>query len=242
MKSRDSHRAVLTHSNMVASLAQRFLLMLWFCGVRRGTCGGEDPHILGLRVEDPTGAVSIKDRIISVPEGASFQLRLFGANLNGNGTLVAFAAGFGTAEDPCGSDSSRLESAFRVTEEFSQDEVHSGVLTVTANRSIPAGGDTFYHLCARSGETWASVTPDRLRVIPGAAAGSIPPWGLALLVALLLLLCALLRTLHLSLLGLDPVELYVLHSCGSEEEKRAAKRLEPVRRRGNFLVSVWGGW
>uniref|UniRef100_A0A3P9L6V6 Metal transporter n=1 Tax=Oryzias latipes TaxID=8090 RepID=A0A3P9L6V6_ORYLA len=236
LKSRDSHRAVLTHSNMVASLAQRFLLMLWFCGVRRGTCGGEDPHILGLRVEDPTGAVSIKDRIISVPEGASFQLRLFGANLNGNGTLVAFAAGFGTAEDPCGSDSSRLESAFRVTEEFSQDEVHSGVLTVTANRSIPAGGDTFYHLCARSGETWASVTPDRLRVIPGAVAGSIPPWGLALLIALLLLLCALLRTLHLSLLGLDPVELYVLHSCGSEEEKRAAKRLEPVRRRGNFLA------
>ncbi|KAF6726179.1 Metal transporter CNNM3 [Oryzias melastigma] len=221
---------------MVASLAPRFLLMLWFCGVRRGACGGEDPHILGLRPEDPTGAVSVKDRIISVPEGASFQLRLFGANLNGTGTWVAFAVGTGTAEDPCGSDAARLESALRVTEEFSQDELHSGVLTVTANRSIPAGGDTLHHLCARSGETWASVTPDMLRVTPGAAADPLPPWALALLIALLLLLCALLRTLNLSLLGLDPVELYVLHSCGSEEEKRAAKRLEPVRRRGNFLA------
>uniref|UniRef100_A0A672Z2Q3 Metal transporter n=1 Tax=Sphaeramia orbicularis TaxID=375764 RepID=A0A672Z2Q3_9TELE len=64
----------------------------------------------------------------------------------------------------------------------------------------------------------------------------IPPWGLAVLVVVLLLICAVLRAVNLSLLWLDPVELYVLHSCGSEEEKRAAKRLEPVRRRGNFLT------
>uniref|UniRef100_A0A8C8FNH2 Metal transporter n=1 Tax=Oncorhynchus tshawytscha TaxID=74940 RepID=A0A8C8FNH2_ONCTS len=80
--------------------------------------------------------------------------------------------------------------------------------------------------------------PDRLRINNenGLPADYIPPWGVAVLIVLLILVCGVLRTVNLSLLWLDPLELYVLHSCGSEEDKRAAKRLEPIRRRGNFLV------
>uniref|UniRef100_A0A7N6FKB1 Metal transporter n=1 Tax=Anabas testudineus TaxID=64144 RepID=A0A7N6FKB1_ANATE len=106
--------------------------------------------------------------------------------------------------------------------------------------SISAGGSehSYHHLCVESGGRWRSAGLDRLRVDTdrGLAADHVPPWGLAVLVVALLLVCALLRTVNLSLLWLDPVELYVLHSCGSEEEKRAAKRLQPVRRRGNFLT------
>uniref|UniRef100_A0A8C6LPY8 Metal transporter n=1 Tax=Nothobranchius furzeri TaxID=105023 RepID=A0A8C6LPY8_NOTFU len=229
---------------MVASLAG--LRVLWMiivllCGIRDSACGQEVPQVVGLRLEDPEELVCMKDRIISAPEGATFKLRLFGANLNGSWPKVAFAeaadgatGAVGDAPDPCEDESSRLESAFQVTKDFIPDEEFSGLLTV----EVKGSGRSLHHLCALSGGRWASVGPDRLRISPEESPGAdyIPPWGLALLVVLLLLMCGVFRTVNLSLLWLDPVELYVLHSCGSEEEKRAAKRLEPVRRRGNFLT------
>ncbi|XP_078128011.1 metal transporter CNNM3 [Sander vitreus] len=238
-------RARLTNSNMVASLAGlRFLLMiLLFCGIRYGACSQEAPLVLGLRLEDPTGLVCMKDRIISAPEGATFKLRLFGTGLDGNWTWVAFAGAAGGAAgsvgdtpDPCELESNRQESAFQVTGNITQDEENSRLVHVEVRqRSISGSEHTYYQLCVLSGEKWASVGSERLR-ISGPPVDYIPPWGLAVLVVLLLLVCGTLRIVNLSLLWLDPVELYVLHSCGSEEEKRAAKRLEPIRRRGNFLT------
>ncbi|XP_031143655.1 metal transporter CNNM3 isoform X2 [Sander lucioperca] len=238
-------RARLTNSNMVASLAGlRFLLMiLLFCGIRYGACSQEAPLVLGLRLEDPTGLVCMKDRIISAPEGATFNLRLFGTGLDGNWTWVAFAGAAGGAAgsvgdtpDPCELESNRQESAFQVTGNITQDEENSRLVHVEVRqRSISGSEHTYYQLCVLSGEKWASVGSERLR-ISGPPVDYIPPWGLAVLVVLLLLVCGTLRIVNLSLLWLDPVELYVLHSCGSEEEKRAAKRLEPIRRRGNFLT------
>ncbi|KAM7368533.1 hypothetical protein PAMP_012867 [Pampus punctatissimus] len=207
-----------------------------------GACSQEAPLVLGLRLEDPAGLVCMKDRIISAPEGATFRLRLFGADLNGSWPWVAFAGAaggaagaVGDAPDPCEQESNRQESAFQVTGDFTPDEEHSGLLTVQVQRRSQ---QTLHHLCVLSGGKWASVGPDRLRVNTDKAlpADYIPSWGLAVLIVLLLLVCGLLRTVNLSLLWLDPLELYVLHSCGSEEEKRAAKRLEPIRRRGNFMT------
>uniref|UniRef100_A0A667YXF2 Metal transporter n=1 Tax=Myripristis murdjan TaxID=586833 RepID=A0A667YXF2_9TELE len=225
VESHDSRRARLTNSNMVASLASlRFLLMiLFFCGIRYGACSQQAPLLLGLRLEDPAGRVCMKERIISAPQGATFKLRLFGSYLNGSWPWVAFAGappgeagGVGDAADPCGQEPRRQASAFQVTGEFVADEANSGLITVEArSQSISSapgvGGD--------------ALPPDY-----------IPPWGLAVLVVVLVVVCGVLKTVNLSLLWLDPLELYVLHSCGSEEEKRAAKRLEPIRRRGNFLV------
>ncbi|CAK6956035.1 metal transporter CNNM3 isoform X2 [Scomber scombrus] len=229
---------------MVASLAGlRFLLMiLLLCGIRYGACSQGAPLVLGLRVEDPAGLVCMKGRIVSAPEGATFKVRLFGADLNGSWPWVAFAGesggaagAVGDAPDPCEEETNRRESAFQVRGDFTPDEEHSGLVLVQVQVQRRTE-QTLHHLCVQSEGKWASVGPDRLRVNTEQPADHIPPWGLAVLVVLLLLLCALLRTVNLSLLWLDPLELYVLHSCGSEEEKRAAKRLEPIRRRGNFLT------
>ncbi|XP_037548315.1 metal transporter CNNM3 [Nematolebias whitei] len=234
---------------MVASSAGlRFLLMIFllFGGITHSACSPEASWVVGLRLEDPVGPVCMKDRIISAPEGAKFKLRLFGANLNGSWPKVAFAVApsgaVGDAPDPCDEESNRQKSSFQVTTDLVPDEESSGLLTVEVQQNSTEGEadsrDSYHHLCALSGEKWASVGLDRLRVSRDTSPEGdyIPPWGLALVVVLLLVLCGLLRTVNLSLLWLDPVELYVLHSCGSEEEKRAAKRLEPVRRRGNFLT------
>lgn len=249
LESHDRRRVSLTNSNMVASLAGlRFLLMIsLLCGIRYGACSGGAPPVLGLRLEDPPAQVCMNDRIISAPVGATFKLRLFGTDLNGSWPWVAFAGAagggagaVGDTRDPCREETRRNESAFQVTDTFAQDELHSGLITVEVRRwGTPDGEQTFHHLCVLSGGGWTSAGPDRLRVDTdgGLPADYIPPWALAVLIVLFLTVCCVLRTVNLSLLWLDPVELYVLHSCGSEEEKRVAKRLEPVRRRGNFLVS-----
>uniref|UniRef100_A0A8C7W778 Metal transporter n=1 Tax=Oncorhynchus mykiss TaxID=8022 RepID=A0A8C7W778_ONCMY len=239
---------------MVASLADlRFLLMiLLLCGrIGDGACSQQAPRVLGLRLEDPEGRVYMKERIISAPQGASFKLRLFGSDLNGTWPWVAFAGArlgeagaVGDAADPCGQETRRDTSAFQVTGEVTADEEYSGLIEVKVRdksiMSLAAGDDAnpTYHLCVLKSGSWVSVGPDRLRINNenGLPADYIPPWGVAVLIVLLILVCGVLRTVNLSLLWLDPLELYVLHSCGSEEDKRAAKRLEPIRRRGNFLV------
>ncbi|CAL9682398.1 unnamed protein product [Knipowitschia caucasica] len=236
---------------MVASLASlRFLLMLLlFYGIRLAACDLE-AQVVGLRLEDPEAIVCMKKRIISAPHGSTFTLRLFGTNLNGSGPLLSFAGAAALDEedapDPCVVESNRLGSFFNVSGKFVPDEVsgevHSGVITVQVPKSSASNGALTsaktYHLCVQRRGIWASVGRDRLQVRSDLTLPPdyIPPWALALLVLLMILLCALIRTLHFSLLWLDPVELYVLHSCGSEEEKRTAKRLEPVRRRGNFMT------
>ncbi|KAJ3605446.1 hypothetical protein NHX12_027493 [Muraenolepis orangiensis] len=240
---------------MVASLAGlRFpLMLLLFCGIRDGACSQQAPLVVGLRLEDPQGRVCMKERTISAPPGASFKVRLFGSErLNGSWPWVAFAtAAMGEAgavgdADPCGQEGRRAAAAFEVTGAFTQDEEYSGIITVQARKdgvpSAAAGGaatdqTNHHHLCIRNNGEWSSVGRDRLRVhSEGVPMDYIPAWGLAVLVVALVVVCGVLKTVNLSLLWLDPLELYVLHSCGSEEEKRSAKRLEPIRRRGNFLV------
>ncbi|KAM3849326.1 metal transporter CNNM3 [Diretmus argenteus] len=233
---------------MVASSAglRSLLMILLLCGIRDGACSQEAPRVLGLRLEDPDSPVCMRDRVITAPHGARFKLRLFGVNLlNGSWPWLAFAGAaageagaVGDAADPCGQESRRHAAAFQATGGgFTADEENSGLVEVSVSSARGGGDATSHHLCVLSGGTWASVGPDRLRINTDLPADYIAPWGLAVLVVVLLLVCGLLRTVNLSLLWLDPLELYVLHSCGSEEEKRAAKRLEPVRRRGNFLVS-----
>uniref|UniRef100_A0A8C5EEK6 Metal transporter n=1 Tax=Gouania willdenowi TaxID=441366 RepID=A0A8C5EEK6_GOUWI len=226
---------------MVGSLGALRWMIVFLCGFRFGVLGQEAPQVLGLRLEDPPAAVCMKDRTISAPEGSVFKLRLFG-ELNGSWPWVSFsgaaggAAGVGDAPDPCEQESLRRDSAFVVSSQLFRDEDHSGVLRVEVRTG--GGARSVHRLCVLNGGSWESATEDRLRVVPdpGPPADHVPGWGLALLVLLVLVLCAALRTVNLSLLWLDPVELYVLHSCGTEDEKRAAKKLEPVRRRGNFMA------
>lgn len=222
-------------SNMAGSPAALLLLL---CGLRVSVSGLAAPRLLGLRLEGPAGPVDMAQRLLSAPDGARFQLRLFGTGLNGSWPWVGFAGSEGSEEDPdpCLDPTRRNGSAFQVSGEPDRDKDDSLLLEVHVRLGSGSEPNLRYRVCLRSGESWSTAGPDRLQV--RARNPELPAWGLALLVVLLLGLSSVLRTVNLSLLWLDPVELYVLHSCGSEEEKRAAKRLEPVRRRGNFLVSV----
>ncbi|XP_077594229.1 metal transporter CNNM3 isoform X2 [Stigmatopora nigra] len=224
-----------SNSNMVASLSGLRLgwFILLYCGIRLSSCEQVTSTVVRLLPEDPTGRVWLKAGIVAAPQGVSFKLRLYACDLrNRTWPWLSFARASGIS-DPCRDEAKRQQAVFQVTEPFVPDEDCSGLFTVEVR---PGNDDeNLFHLCVKSGAEWTSAGTDRLRVEPPLPQ-LIPAWGLAVLGPMLVLACGLLRTVHLSLLWLDPVELYVLHSCGSEEEKHAAKRLEPVRRRGNFMA------
>ncbi|XP_026876233.2 metal transporter CNNM3 isoform X2 [Electrophorus electricus] len=225
------------------------------CALSASACRRQTlPHVFGLRLEEANDRVYMRGSVITAAYGSSFKLRLFGdCPPNGTWPRLAFAgdakdvqqAGAARlADDPCRHESLRNSSAFQVHGEFEADEEISGLIEVhTVQRKLSAAEQedgerpAFHHLCIFKEQHWESVGSDRFRVkyldLPPDA---VPTWGLAIIIIVLVFICGVIRSLNLSLLWLDPVELYVLHSCGSEDERRVAKRLEPIRRRGNFLV------
>ncbi|XP_016132723.1 metal transporter CNNM3 isoform X2 [Sinocyclocheilus grahami] len=237
------HKARLPCSNMVVSLAElRLPLIISFlCGF--GTCSLQETHLYGLRLEDLTQLVYMRERVLIAPHGTTFKLRLFGSYLsNETWPWVAFAAVGGGSGDPCALEERRNSSAFRVRGAFALDDGNGGIMEVQteAAASEPEDKDAepvLHHFCVLKGQTWGSFGSDKLIIKnPAVPSDYIPLWGLILVVVVLGLICSVVRCVNLSLLWLDPLELYVLHSCGSEDEKRVAKRLKPIRRRGNVLV------
>uniref|UniRef100_A0A8B9H1Q5 Metal transporter n=1 Tax=Astyanax mexicanus TaxID=7994 RepID=A0A8B9H1Q5_ASTMX len=208
--------------------------------------GGSAQRLVGLRLEEEAGRrVYMRGRVLFAAPGSGFRLRLFGSDNNSaSWPWLAFAREAGE-EDPCRQEILRNSSIFRVEGEFSADEDSSGVLEVRTAEGDASSAGALHRLCVLSGPGWESLGADRfqlkapepeLKPEPKLPPDWIPTWALSVIIAALVFICALIRSLSLSLLWLDPLELYVLHSCGAEDERRAAKRLEPLRRRGNFLV------
>ncbi|XP_059401491.1 metal transporter CNNM3-like isoform X1 [Carassius carassius] len=238
------HKARLPCSNMVVSLAELLLPLIisFLCGF--GACNLQETQVYGLRLEDLNERVYMRERVLVAPHGTTFKLRLFGSYLsNETWPWVAFAAvGGGGSVRPCELEERRNSSAFQVRGAFKSDDENSGIIEVQTEAAESDPGDRdaepeFHHVCVLKGQTWGTFGSDKLIIKnPAVPSDYIPLWGLILVVVLLVLVCSVVRCVNLSLLWLDPLELYVLHSCGSEDEKRAAKRLKPIRRRGNVLV------
>ncbi|NWV14866.1 CNNM4 protein, partial [Ptilonorhynchus violaceus] len=64
----------------------------------------------------------------------------------------------------------------------------------------------------------------------------LPLWLQVILIAVLLVLSGMFSGLNLGLMALDPMELRIVQNCGTDKEKRYARRIEPIRRKGNYLL------
>jgi hypothetical protein len=64
----------------------------------------------------------------------------------------------------------------------------------------------------------------------------LPVWAQATIIVTLLAFAALFSGLNLGLMALDPNELAVIESCGTLTEQRYARKIMPVRKRGNYLL------
>ncbi|KAG8011766.1 Metal transporter CNNM2 [Nibea albiflora] len=98
-----------------------------------------------------------------------------------------------------------------------------------------------FGLCVRDKEEkepkWYLLDDEdgRLRVVEEKKS-LLPIWLQIILISFLLVLSGMFSGLNLGLMALDPMELRIVQSCGTEKEKKYARKIEPIRRKGNYLL------
>ncbi|KAG9262950.1 metal transporter CNNM4-like [Astyanax mexicanus] len=114
----------------------------------------------------------------------------------------------------------------------------SGVVSVSIKPLRKTERMREYSLCVRGPEEqWYLLSENhgRLRVVEEKAS-LLPLWVQIILVICLLVLSGMFSGLNLGLMALDPMELRIVQSCGTDKEKRYARKIEPIRRKGNYLL------
>ena len=158
-------------------------------------------------------------------------LQLIGMNFGSN-LEIAFTPFNLTDGESC--DSVKRTETFRPKEVNSKGT--SAIFDVKLDEFDP--GENLYHLCVRKtiwifrgSEPWLQIAMkenERTTIFP------VPVQ--ALIITLLLFLSGLFSGLNLGLMALDKTELQIIEKCGSPNEKKYAKTITPLRKRGNFLL------
>uniref|UniRef100_A0A3P9Q4W8 Metal transporter n=1 Tax=Poecilia reticulata TaxID=8081 RepID=A0A3P9Q4W8_POERE len=216
--------------------------------------------LLGVRPEDTqSGDLSVQDGILRATEGARFTLRVYysehpnGANISGRpdaapaAPWIAFieepSGGSKDAEralrskgDPCEEESSR-SSDIELLGSFRSTSSHNSVLLELLAKDLRKDEVIkYYSMCAFDGVKWKHFRTKDFWL----AVVERPPepdvWLQAGVSVVLLALSALCSGLNISMLALDPVELRVLQNSGTEKEQKYARKIESVRKHGNYIL------
>ncbi|XP_059346652.1 metal transporter CNNM4 [Ammospiza nelsoni] len=215
-----------------------------------GAVPAADTVVLGLRLEEstkPAAAAAVAPAgaaergPIRLTEGSEALLRLYGLGLGpGAAERVAFAE-----LRPGGNASSGNATC----QERSQDLVvrpgpaeprdTSALLRVRVQPLRKDERAKTYVLCSqrRPGQPWLPHQgPDGHVLVLEEKKSLLPLWLQVILIAGLLVLSGMFSGLNLGLMALDPMELRIVQNCGTDKEKRYARKIEPIRRKGNYLL------
>lgn len=189
------------------------------------------PAVFGLRCDDRgdiiNGELTIKANEIT-------QVTLIGQNLELNFSL-ALTPIVGDPGDDC-THLDRIKSVLVLT------YVTPTIAQVDLNLPSP-GSHVPYYMCIREiipnttqrDEPWCHQGSHHL-VRLYVHQDFLPLYMKLIVIFCLLMFSGLFSGLNLGLMALDKNELQVIISCGTEKEKRYARAIEPVRRRGNYLL------
>ncbi|XP_028653480.2 metal transporter CNNM4-like isoform X2 [Erpetoichthys calabaricus] len=208
---------------------------------------GQVARIFGMRLEESSVPVPSKTSgLIEVTEGSRIKLRFYGIGLSSDfSTRVRFTEVLGQ-----GQEQDFTSGGNRTCREFTQDidEVHfvnqssrdnSGVLSLKLKPLRKNEISKLYGLCVQStadGLWYLLRGNDGKILVVEEKKPLLPLWLQIILITLLLVLSGMFSGLNLGLMALDPMELRIVQSCGTEKEKRYAKKIEPIRRKGNYLL------
>lgn len=183
------------------------------------------PAIFGIRCDS---ADVTEDGAIIVKAFESTKIYLIGKNLYSN-LSVALTPSEGAQQDDC-THTDRVKSLQLINISLNVAEViiqlPSPGQTVPLYFCLREASDTagWFH---QGSEPWLKLY---------VKADFLPFYMKLITIACLLGLSGIFSGLNLGLMALDKNELQVIMKCGSEDEKRYARIIEPVRRRGNYLL------
>ncbi|NXW83196.1 CNNM4 protein, partial [Alopecoenas beccarii] len=178
---------------------------------------------------------------IRVTEGSEVLLRLYGLGLGPHtGERVAFAelrpaANASVHNGTCPERSQDL----LVQPGPAEARDTSALLRVRVQPLRKDERAKTYVLCSqrRPGQPWLPHEgADGTLVVLEEKKSLLPLWLQVVLIIGLLVLSGMFSGLNLGLMALDPMELRIVQNCGTDKEKRYARKIEPIRRKGNYLL------
>ncbi|XP_061782651.1 metal transporter CNNM4 isoform X2 [Nerophis lumbriciformis] len=219
------------------------VLLLLLCGAdgaRLEAAASGGSQVLGMRLESSDKPTSTgDDGVLQVTEDSTVRLRLYGLRLHSAAwTLVRFTE---LAAD---------EAPERTCADFTKDigvgtfmnvsgGGTAGLLRVHVKPLRKSEPSKEYALCTRGNADgpWLRLEDGDGRVLVlEEKKHLLPLWLQAILIACLLVLSGMFSGLNLGLMALDPMELRIVQSCGTDKEKKYARKIEPIRSKGNYLL------
>ncbi|KAK2896780.1 hypothetical protein Q8A67_011268 [Cirrhinus molitorella] len=222
-----------------------------------GKDASEETVIIGLRLED-TDEVSFMDRgFLRVSERSRVRLRVYGQNINnetwsklaftehsiGSAPAESQSLGDAPALHPCGIRSSDII----ILPNVEVNRKTSGIIEIEVKPLRKTEKSKVYYLCIATAtpgaqDSWSESTwiyhegHDTKVIVVEEKKFLLPFWLQVIFIAMLLCLSGMFSGLNLGLMALDPMELRIVQNCGTEKEKNYAKKIEPVRSQGNYLL------
>ncbi|KAM4532004.1 metal transporter CNNM4 isoform 2-T2 [Fundulus diaphanus] len=223
-------------------------------------------QVLGMRLERSDKPSSTNDDgVIQVTEESTVQLRFYGVQLHsGAWTQIRFTelgdgGGGGDEEEEDEQEeavaaarggSGMMDTPDRTCVDFTKDikvesymnvssRGTSGVLSVHVKPLRKSEPQKEYALCTPSedGTRWVLLGESDGKVLVVEEKKSLlPMWLQVILICCLLVLSGMFSGLNLGLMALDPMELRIVQSCGTDKEKNYARKIEPIRSKGNYLL------
>ncbi|XP_054456394.1 metal transporter CNNM1 [Anoplopoma fimbria] len=237
-------------------------LSLLFLTVTLSSLPAATAALLGVRPEDTqSGELSVQDGVLRAVEGTRFILRVYYSaspatehpnSLNISGRTDA-APWIAFLEEPVG-DSGDTEGQLRSTGNPCEEEdvrssdiellgsfrsasSHNSVLVELLAKDLRRGEVIkYYSMCAFDGVKWEHFSTKDFWLAVVERPPEADVWLQAGVSVLLLGLSALCSGLNISMLALDPVELRVLQNSGTEKEQKYARKIESVRKHGNYIL------